>query len=93
LSRPLIHNRRHVASATIVGTVALKTRVKTYFSHNVVNGGFRVPLRANVCESVYIDGMNVNSLGVPPQTPLDQTIYSVLADETMGGQQEGREGE
>jgi hypothetical protein len=61
----------------------------TYFSHNVVNGGFRVPLRANVCESVYIDGMNVNSLGVPPQTPLDETIYSVLADETIGGQQEG----
>jgi hypothetical protein len=58
------------------------------------NGGTRVPLRANVCESVYTDGMNVGSLGLPePQASLDET-FSVLGADTMGGDGElGRETE
>jgi hypothetical protein len=58
------------------------------------NGAVRTPLRVSVSGSVYTDGMNVNSLGLPgSQAPLDEssTVF-VPGDETMSGQRGGGDG-
>jgi hypothetical protein len=58
------------------------------------NGAVRTPLRVSVSGSVYTDGMNVNTLGLPgSQAPLDESsIVFVPGDETMSGQRGGGDG-
>jgi hypothetical protein len=65
LSRPFIHNRRHVTRATIVGNIAHRTGA--YYSSITIwsNVEIHVPWRTRICESVIIAGMNASALGVP----------------------------
>jgi hypothetical protein len=78
--RPFIHSRRHVARATMVGTVADRTRSMNRGSPVEIgsNAEVRVPLASSICESVYMAGMNVNwsatSVSVP--APLSSTASS-----------------